>query len=43
MGEGINVKAEYIDESGQLRGFALTGAATELKAQLSKKMPDLMS
>ncbi|GAA6152064.1 FAD-dependent oxidoreductase [Pseudoteredinibacter isoporae] len=43
MGEGINVKAEFHDEAGELRGFALTGAATELKAQLSKRMPDLMS
>ncbi len=43
MGEGINIKAEFFDENGQLRGFALTGAAVELKSSLSKKLPGLMS
>lgn len=43
MGEGINIKAEFFDEDGQLRGFALTGAAVELKTSLSKQLPDLMS
>lgn len=43
MGEGINIKAEFVDDSGALRGFALTGAAVELKGQLSAKMPAMMS
>ncbi|WP_299772184.1 FAD-dependent oxidoreductase [uncultured Pseudoteredinibacter sp.] len=43
MGEGINIKAEFVDDSGALRGFALTGAAVELKSQLSAKMPAMMS
>lgn len=42
MGEGLNVKAEFIDSDGQLRGFALTGAATDLKSELAGKMPPAM-
>ncbi|MCV6615057.1 MAG: FAD-dependent oxidoreductase [Cellvibrionaceae bacterium] len=38
MGEGQNIKAEFFDQHKQLRGFALTGAATELKGQLAAQM-----
>lgn len=43
MGEGLNVKAVFKTEQGQTLGFALTGSAVELKAELTKQLPDLMA
>lgn len=43
MAEGLNVKAVFKTEQGQTLGFALTGSAVELKAELTKQLPDLMA
>ncbi|UZK02493.1 FAD-dependent oxidoreductase [Venatoribacter cucullus] len=40
--EGNDVQAEFRDESGQLRGYALTGARVMNKVALNKALPALL-
>lgn len=40
--DGANVRAYYKDESGALRGFVLTGEATNDKAKLAKELPPIL-
>lgn len=40
--EGANVNAQFIDATGVLRGFALTGEATGEKNKLAKLLPPLL-
>jgi rubredoxin-NAD+ reductase len=41
--DGNNVKAEFRDASGGLRGFALTGDTTREKMALQKELPAIMA
>lgn len=38
-GEGSDVRAVFVDGSGQLHGYALTGAAVAEKLQLTRELP----
>lgn len=41
--DGAHVTAKFVDASGKLLGFALTGDATKQKMILQKELPDLLS
>jgi rubredoxin---NAD+ reductase len=41
--DGSNVTARFVNSSGQLLGFALTGEATKQKMLLQKQLPDLLA
>ena len=41
--DGANVIARFVNTSGQLLGFALTGEATKQKMLLQKQLPDLLA
>lgn len=41
-GEGANLIAQFSDKTGALRGFALTGEATNEKNRLAKLLPSLL-
>jgi len=41
-GEGLDIKALFVDASDTLRGFALTGEATAEKNALAKQLPPLL-
>jgi rubredoxin-NAD+ reductase len=38
-GEGSDMRALYLDDSGQMHGFALTGTAVAEKLQLTRELP----
>lgn len=38
-GEGSDLRAVFVDDGGQLHGFALTGAAVAEKLQLTRELP----
>lgn len=42
-GEGEDLRAVFIDQTGQLQGFALTGAAVSEKALLTRELPAWLS
>lgn len=42
-GEGSDVRALFADDSGQLHGYALTGAAVAEKLQLTRELPAWLS
>ena len=42
-GEGEDLRAVFIDHTGQLQGFALTGAAVSEKALLTRELPAWLS
>ena len=40
--EGLNIRAEYRNSSGDLLGFALTGDATKARMELQKLLPPIL-
>jgi rubredoxin-NAD+ reductase len=41
--EGLNIRAEYRNSSGDLLGFALTGDAAKARMELQKLLPPILS
>lgn len=42
-GDGTDIEASFVDDEGNLKGFALTGEATKKRGQYLKQAPPLMA